>query len=293
MSLIDPALWAFVEEQRAFLSTHGDHPADRGDADPAELLPVELATIQDVPVRILRPEQPRAVYLHSHAGSYVVGSAAMTDQGNSRLARAIGAIVVSVDYRLIPAASYPAPIDDVEIAALWLAGSQPFGDLPLLIGGESIGATISLLTLLRLRDRAGLASRFRAMNLIAGNYDFSMTPSQRLAPEDWFLSPTVLRRNQATVFPGLSPEELRAPDISPLYAPLGGLPKAILTVGTADSVLDDSLFLAARLQAAGGLAELHVYPEATHPFMTFPTAMAREARARIEGFLAGAVRGSE
>ena len=287
--MIDPALYALVAEQRSYLHQHGDHPADRADADPHDLLPVEERDIVGVPVRILRPAQPRAVYLHFHAGSYVFGCAAMMDHANSLLARDLGAIVVSVDYRLVPAAAFPAPIDDAEAAALWLVRDQPFGDLPLLIGGESVGATITLLTLLRLRDQSGLSGNFRAMNLIAGNYDFSMTPSQRLAPESYFLSPTALRRTQATVFPGLAPELLRDPTISPLYADLDRLPPALLTIGTADSVLDDSLFLAARLAAAGSRAELAVYPEATHPFMTLPTAMAREARQRVIRFLAAAI----
>lgn len=152
-----------------------------------------------------------------------------------------------------------------------------------------MGATITMLTLLRLRDRHGLHGNFRAMNLQAGNYDFSMTPSQRLAPEHFFLSPAMLRRTQSTVFPGLGPEALRAADISPLYADLSDLPPALLTVGTADSVLDDSLFLAARLRAAGSAAQLEVYPEATHTFMSYPTAMAREARQRIVGYLSGVI----
>jgi len=291
--MIDPALFALVAEQRQYLAEHGDHPADRADADPAELLPVEVQVVAGVPVRILRPNQPRAVYLHFHAGSYVFGFAAMMDHANSVLARAIDAIVVSVDYRLIPAAAYPAPIDDAEAVALWLIRSKPFGELPLLVGGESIGATISLLTLLRLRDLHGLTGNFRGMNLIAGNYDFSMTPSQRLAPESYFLSPAVQRSNQATVFPGRSPEELRAPGISALYADVTGLPPALLTVGTADSVLDDSMFMAARLAAAGGRAELQIYPEGTHPFMTLPTAMAREARRRVVRFLRFSIDGND
>ena len=183
--------------------------------------------------------------------------------------------------------------DVAEAVALWLIRSKPFGELPLLVGGESIGATISLLTLLRLRDLHGLTGNFRSMNLIAGNYDFSMTPSQRLAPESYFLSPAVQRSNQATVFPGRSPEELRAPGISALYADVTGLPPALLTVGTADSVLDDSMFMAARLAAAGGRAELQIYPEGTHPFMTLPTAMAREARRRVVRFLRFSIDGND
>jgi acetyl esterase/lipase len=55
-------------------------------------------------------------------------------------------------------------------------------------------------------------------------------------------------------------------------------------VGTDDAVLDDSLFMAARWQAAGNVAELQVYPEATHLFMSLPTPMAAEAWRRVAAF---------
>ncbi len=68
--------------------------------------------------------------------------------------------------------------------------------------------------------------------------------------------------------------------MSPLFADLIGLVPALFTVGALDPLLDDSLFMAARWEAAGNPAELAVYPESEHGFTGFPTAMARAARAR-------------
>ena len=64
--------------------------------------------------------------------------------------------------------------------------------------------------------------------------------------------------------------------ISPLYADVSGLPPALLTVGTLDPLLDDSLFMAARLRAAGNPASLYVVPESPHGFGSFPGPMAGE-----------------
>jgi acetyl esterase/lipase len=74
----------------------------------------------------------------------------------------------------------------------------------------------------------------------------------------------------------------RAPSISPLYADLHDLPPALFTVGSADHLLDDSLFMAARWAAWGNRSELAVYPDCPHGFVGFPTALARIANERIE-----------
>jgi acetyl esterase/lipase len=86
--------------------------------------------------------------------------------------------------------------------------------------------------------------------------------------------------------PTIRGQDRRQPDISPLYADLAGLPPALLTVGTADSLYDDSLFLHARWRAAGNASELAIYPECAHGFTIFPIAMARAANERIHEWLA-------
>jgi acetyl esterase/lipase len=91
--------------------------------------------------------------------------------------------------------------------------------------------------------------------------------------------------NSVHYLPGRSKEEVRLPAISPLWAELHDLPPCLLTVGTADFLLDDSLFLAARLEAAGNDVELAVYPDGPHGIDGAPTAMGKIARERIYGFL--------
>ena len=69
----------------------------------------------------------------------------------------------------------------------------------------------------------------------------------------------------------------RDPDVSPLYANLGGMPPALFTVGTLDPLLDDSLFMHGRWLAAGNEGELAVYPGGIHGFTGFPVSIGREA----------------
>src|SRR5690606_5171609 len=97
-----------------------------------------------------------------------------------RLVDHCGLAVVSVDYRLAPEAPYPAAPDDCEAAARWLAAEakERFGTDRLFIGGESAGAHLSVVTMVRLRDRHRLTP-FCGANLNAGCFDLALTPSAR------------------------------------------------------------------------------------------------------------------
>jgi acetyl esterase/lipase len=196
--------------------------------------------------------------------------------------------VVSVDYRLAPEHPFPAGPDDCEAVARWLIehAVAEFGSDRLLIGGESAGAYLAALTLVRLRDRLGGRPPFLGADLCYGVYDFSGTPSTRqyLGKVPYATGDGANRHHYLG---DRIAEELRDPAISPMWAELYDLPPMLLTVGTADWLLDDSLFFAARVAAAGSPVELAVYPEGPHGIDTAPTAMGRAAAARIHAFLRG------
>jgi acetyl esterase/lipase len=287
MPLYDPTLVALVEEQRRVVAALPPGPPPP--PPPGTLLPATgepLPGRPDLQLRVLDPGQVRGVLLHFHAGGLTLGAPAMADASNSTLARNCSIAVASLDYRLAPQHPHPAAVDDCEAAALWLLQHAParFGTDRLLIGGDSAGAFLAALTLLRLRDRHDAARRFRAAYFAVGCFDLSMTPSQRASTAAMFLSPERLKATRTAAFPGLDGELLRDPSISPLYANLAGLPPAIFSVGTDDAMLDDSLFMAARWQAAGNVGELQVYPEGPHLFMSLPTRMAAEAWRRVAAF---------
>src|SRR5947208_1724414 len=68
-----------------------------------------------------------------------------------------------------------------EAAASWLLehAADEFGSDRFLIAGESAGAHLAAVTLVRLKDKLGAADRFLGANLVFGAYDLSRTPSQR------------------------------------------------------------------------------------------------------------------
>lgn len=240
-----------------------------------------------IPLRVIAPENPTAVYLHLHSGGWTLGSNDQDDPRLERLASELGFACVSPDYRLAPENPYPAGPDDCEAAALWVAreGAKRFGADRLLIGGESAGAHLAAVTLLRLRDRHQFAP-FERANLTAGSFDLSLTPSARRFGNPKLVIGTRDIRMFAAMYLQRG-EDLDDPDVSPLYADLSGLPPAIFTVGTRDPLVDDTLFMASRWIAAGNQAELSVWPGSAHVFTSLPDPNAQPAFDRVMAFLKG------
>lgn len=256
--------------------------------------------VAGVPCRVFRPEgaAPTAVYLDFHGGGMMIGSPKLDDSRNAAYMEKLGVAVVSVDYRLAPEHPFPEGSDDCLAVAGWLVehSEAEFGTGRLLIGGESAGGYCTVSTLLRVRDELGqdAVDRFLAANVIFGVSDISRTPSQRgirVVEGPDMLDPAGIEFFSEQYTPGMTVEERRSPGVSPLYADLRGLPPAIFTVGTADHLLDDSMFLANRWAAAGNDAELAVYPDCGHGFTAFPTELAKRANECIDVFLGRALAG--
>ncbi len=238
-----------------------------------------------IPLRVIAPARPRGIYLHLHGGGWVLGGADMQDPMLERIADTTGQAVVSVEYRLAPEHPYPAGPDDCEAAAQWLIqnGRREFGSNALTIGGESAGAHLTAVTILRMRDRYGYTG-FRGANIVYGAFDLSMTPSQRQFGDTRLVLRTIDMQQFYNAFlPTVS--DRRVPDISPLYADLRSLCPALFSVGTKDALLDDTLFMHARWIAAGNRADLAIYPGGAHGFTLFPNDLSKVATARMDAFL--------
>ncbi|MGM0585429.1 MAG: alpha/beta hydrolase [Pseudomonadota bacterium] len=233
--------------------------------------------------RVSMPDNaPRGLYLHIHGGGWALGAPDQCDDQNQRLARETGCAVVSIAYRLAPEHPYPAAAEDCEAAARWALAAPEFKGLPVVIGGESAGAHLSVVTLLRLRS-AGLLERFRGAVLNYGCYDLRLTPSARNWGErQLILSTPTLKFFQQVFAP--DPEVWEDPLASPLLADLRGLVPALFQVGTADPLLDDTLMMAPRWSAAGNVAEVAIHPGGVHAFDQFDLPIAKAYLARKTAF---------
>ncbi|MCU1380712.1 MAG: Alpha/beta hydrolase fold-3 domain protein [Acidimicrobiales bacterium] len=241
--------------------------------------------VAGVPCRVFRPPaHSRGTYIHFHGGAMMLGGPRMNDTGNAELCERHRITVISVDYRLAPEHPFPAGGDDCLAVAKWVLDHEQG---PIILGGESAGGYYAALTLLRIRDELGAIDRISGANLVFGVYDLSGTPTGLgIRPSD---VPDILEGDLGEFvlecyLPGRSRLEARAAEYSPLYAHLHDLPPAIFTVGSADHLLDDTLFMHGRWQAYGNDAELDIYPDCIHGFVAFPMELAKRANERIDDF---------
>lgn len=240
----------------------------------------------EIEVRLIAPPgEVKGGYLHIHGGGWTFGTAGEQDRRLTRLAGNTGLLVCSVEYRLAPEFPYPAGPDDCEAAALWFLDEvkKRHGVEWCAIGGESAGANLSVVTLLRLNHLHG-DCRFRAANLNAGCYDLTLTPSAR----NWGQLKLILNTRDIEMFVRhylLHGHDPLDPDVSPIFAELAAMPPALFTVGTMDPLLDDTLFMAARWAAAGNPTDLAIYTGGCHVFDAFETEMAGECLSRMEAFV--------
>ena len=230
----------------------------------------ELAGVR---CRVQKPDgAASAVYLHFHGGGMVAGAPEMMDIPNRQLVRNYGMAVVSVDYRKAPEHPWPAGPDDGVAVAEWVLANceKEFGTSRILIGGESAGGYMTAITALRVRDELHAIDRIAGLNLVFGVYDWGKSPSQRgIRPHEGYdiLTSAGIELFTACFVPDMTSEERRRPEISPAYANLRDLPPCLISVGSCDHLLDDSLMLASRAVAAGVDVDLFVGPELPHAFM--------------------------
>ena len=240
------------------------------------LLTPQNRVIENIRVRILRPDTIRAVVLQLHGGGLCFGSPEQDDGINDAMARACKVAVVSVAYRLAPENPYPAQVDDCETILTWLVknSKSEFGVDQIILSGESAGSYLATAILIRLRNKRVDFKNVVGLSLFYGAYDLSRTPSVRQDTSKILVTKKFLAQLKEAIFPTKSLEDLRDSTISPLYSSLSGLPPAIFLVGALDPLIDDTKFMAARWESAGNQTMLRVYPECPHSFNRFPTQMA-------------------
>lgn len=222
-------------------------------------------------IRLYRPavRKSRGALLWVHGGGYVIGQPSQDDEFLIGVAKYLGIVVASVDYRLAPDHPFPAPLDDCSSAWLWLLASVDGLDIDpsqIAIGGQSAGGGLA----------AGLVQWVRDTSLIqpAAQWLFCpMLDDRTAARRDLDAVGHRIWNNDRNAFGwrcylGMEPGVAHVP---PYASPsrrvdLGGLPPTWIGVGSVDLFCDEDRIYADRLAAAGIEVRFQIVAGAPHGF---------------------------
>ena len=225
-----------------------------------------------VPVRVYRPagaDAPAACVMYIHGGGFVLGSLDSGDQIASGIAQEVGAVVVSVDYRLAPENPFPAAPEDCHAALGHLSRAESeFGVDPdrIAIWGDSAGGNLTVATCMLARDRGGPKIAAQAV-VYPTLIDRPVSRTHREHARSPGLGADFMERAWNAYL-----GEERG-EVSPYAAPLSdasdlaGLPPAHVHIAEFDPLADDGRQYVRRLLEAGVDAELHCARDMIHGFV--------------------------
>lgn len=271
-----------IETRRATL--YGMLEAMTKDLPPNENVTKEDRTIPgpggDLGIRIYRPVNATGTLpglFFIHGGGMVLGNLDSDDGVPTMLCETLGAVIVSVDYRLAPEHPAPAAIDDCYAALQWMAANA--GDLGydpgrLAVYGGSAGGGLAIATALMVRDNGGPSISF-LMPIYPMIDDTNTTPSSHEITDVGIWDRDGNIESWGWYLGGKAADQYSAPARA---EDLSGLPPTFIDVGEMDMFRDEDITFANRLMQAGVATEFHVYPGAYHASEIFAPEAALSAR---------------
>jgi len=209
----------------------------------------------------IAPENRNRLLFHVHGGGYVFGP------GESGTREAIlmagyGQIkVISVDYRMPPDFPYPAALDDaMNVYKEVIKTTNPRS---MAVFGTSTGGGMTLAIVLRAK-KEGLplpaatapGTPWSDLTKTGDTYYTNEQVDNVLVSNDGWLG------DAAKLY--AHGHDLKDPMISPVYGDYKGFPPSILTSGTRDLFLSNTVRVHRKMREAGVVAELHVFEGQSH-----------------------------
>jgi acetyl esterase/lipase len=245
---------AFYQDMQEETVGRGDHTTER------VLLPGGVNAYW-----ITLPESVQdRVILFFHGGGFTLGSTEDHLGLCIRLARTSRAKVFSVDYRLAPDHTFPAPVEDA-IAAYHYLTAHGYPPHRIMPAGISAGGNLVLALLLSLRDEKVPLPRAAVCMSPAVDLLFPGESVQKNEGRDW-ITPARLQAIRSVYLGGHDPSD---PLASPVHARMAGLPRLYVQVGTHELLLSDVGKFVDRARWAGVPVQAEIWEGMFHCWQVF------------------------
>jgi acetyl esterase len=231
---------------------------------------------KDIPVaggnihlRIYTPKTAKApfpVIVYYHGGGFVIANLDVYNASAQGLAEQVGAVVVSVAYRLAPEHKFPTAHNDAFAAYQWTvqnAASIQGDPKKIAVVGESAGGNLAAAVSIMARDKKIMVPIHEVLvypiaqsNMNTDSYTkYADAKPLNKAMMEWFTKNYVSSMAQA-----------KDPRISIVNANLRGLPPTTIINAEIDPLADDGKLLEDKLKAADVKVNRKVYDGVTHEF---------------------------
>jgi epsilon-lactone hydrolase len=227
---------------------------------------MQAATMDGVRVYVVTPdlippEHRDKLLIHVHGGCYVLSPG---ESGTSEAIMMAGLghfKVISVDYRMPPEGYFPAALDDA--MTVYKAALKTSDPKKMAVFGTSAGGALVLEMMLQAKRRGlplpGAIAPGTPMSDVTKTGDTFYTNEMVdnvLVSRDGFCD--------AGTRVYAHGHDLKDPLLSPVYGDMHGFPPAILSTGTRDLLLSNTVRVHRKLREAGVDAQLEVYEGQSH-----------------------------
>lgn len=222
------------------------------------------AVMAGVPVFLIRPRNLHddgRILLHLHGGGYVLGQGEAGTQ-EAVLMAGIGKFnIISVDYRMAPDFPYPAAIDDAMAVYRELLTRVPAERIGVF--GTSTGGAMTLILALRAKAEGlplpaalGAGTPWSELGKTGDSYFTNEEVDNVLVGYDGWLA------GAARIYS--AGHDMSDPFLSPVNGDVRGFPPTMLTSGTRDLFLSNTVRMHLKLREAGVPADLIVFEGLSH-----------------------------
>lgn len=230
---------------------------------------------------VIPPQNRNRLLVHLHGGCYVLGGGEAATSEGTYMAGYGHFKVLSIDYRRPPEFRYPAALDDA--VSVWKGALKMADPKKMAMFGTSAGGALTLSAVLRLKQEGlplpGAIGPGTPMSDLTKTGDSFHTN---------FMLDNVLvgsgGRCDAMAELYANGHDLKDPMLSPVYGDMRGFPPAILTTGTRDLLLSNTVRVHRKLRQAGVEAALEVYEGQSHAHYLRDAPEAKEAFEEIARF---------
>jgi acetyl esterase/lipase len=255
----DKAAWkAFIEEGNRWLTMHMETASK---AFRVEIVTHQLGRTplyEVIPANIAPGDEDEAIF-YTHGGAYIHGAGVAGAYMAIPLACKAGLRAFCVDYRMPPDYPFPIGLDDAVDAYRQVL--ERYKPEKIAVAGGSAGGGMAAALVLKLRD-IGVPMPGAC---VLATPEADLTESGDSFETNIYCDVVSQGRLTDSIALYANGHDLRDPHLSPLFGDFSkGFPPTILTAGTRDIFLSNTVLMHRSLLRVGIEAELHIWEAMPH-----------------------------